>query len=206
MRKSLSIIFAILFLAIGATNARADTYRLDFTGPSPFTATFNATAGQVTSGVTVVYEGTTYILTAFTEGAGTGDSGCPDTGATAGIAQYLMLTGTSIPGCSGVLPGSVVADTADGRLFVFGILEGTSCGVGCPVSNLSFYDTLLAPNSTAASADFSGATLVSTPEPSTGIFMLCGLGLLVLTMRNRTASGLGMDTGRHHALSLPVPH
>jgi len=172
----------LLFAAIGAPNAQADSYKLDFTGPSPFTATFNATAGQVTSGVTVTYEGTTYTLTSFVLGVGTGDSGCFGSDST---LEFLMLTATAIPGCKG-LGGSVSADTGGGVLFVAGLLEGTTC-MGCPISNLSFYFTPLAPNATEASASFSGATLVSTPEPSISVLVLCGLGLLGLTLRKRIA-------------------
>jgi hypothetical protein len=185
MRKPLWIMLAVLFVAIGATNAHADTYTLDFTGASPFTATFDAIAGQVTSGVTVTYQGTTYVLTNFFEGPGTGEAGCTET---VGILEFLLLTQTAIPGCVG-FGGSVTADPNAGDLFVGGLLAATICQ-GCPGTNQSFYITPLAPNATEAGANFSGATLVSTPEPGTGVFILCGLGLLGLTMRKRIALGL----------------
>jgi|HubBroStandDraft_6_1064221.scaffolds.fasta_scaffold750069_1 hypothetical protein len=183
VRKSLRIVFAVLFLAIGATNAHADTYQLNFTGPSPFTATFNATAGQVTSGVTVTYAGTTYVLTNFVEGVGTGEAGCTSPAST---LEFLLLTQTAIPGCVG-FGGFVEADPF-GKLFVGGLLAATVCQ-GCPGTNQSFFITDLAPNAPEAGANFSGATLVSTPEPSASVFLLCGLGLLGLTMRRRIALG-----------------
>jgi hypothetical protein len=185
MRKPLWTIFAVLFLSIGATNADADTYTLDFTGPSPFTATFDAIAGQVTSGVTVTYQGTTYVLTNFFEGPGTGFAGCTET---VGILEFLLLTQTAIPGCVG-FGGFVIADpNSTGLLFVGGLLGPTICQ-GCPLTNESFYYTLLAPNATEAAANFSGATLVSAPEPSSVALMLLGVGL-VFVLRKRIGQRL----------------
>ena len=49
---------------VGAPAAYADEYTLDFTAPSPFTATFELTGNQATS-LAVAYEGTTYHPTSF---------------------------------------------------------------------------------------------------------------------------------------------
>jgi hypothetical protein len=177
-------IFAVLFLVIGATNAHADTYQLNFTAPSPFTATFNATAGQVTSGVTVTYAGTTYVLTNFFEGVGTAEAGCTSPAST---LEFSILTQTAIAGCVG-FGGFVEADPF-GKLFVGGLLAPTVCPE-CPgAATESFFITNLAPNAPEAGANFSGATLVSTPEPNVSVLLLCGLGLLGLTMRKRIALG-----------------
>jgi hypothetical protein len=184
MLKAFWTICMGLVWALAATNAHADTYTLDFTGPSPFTATFDATAGQVTSSVDVTFAGTTYILTNFFLGTGTGDSGCVGS---MGTLEFVFLTGGSIPGCTG-LGGDVFADPSQGLLFVSGLLEGTTCR-GCPITNLSFFDTPLVPGSTSASAHWSGATEVYVPEPSTIGFLLCGLGLLGLAMRGRPGFG-----------------
>jgi hypothetical protein len=50
MRKIFFFLVSLDLVTIRATNTHADTYSLDFVGLSPFTAAFNATGGQVTSG------------------------------------------------------------------------------------------------------------------------------------------------------------
>jgi hypothetical protein len=178
MQKTLWTALAVLCLAIAAPCASADTYTLNFTGPSPFSASFDATGNGVTS-VTVIYEGTTYTLTSanFLYGVGIGlDCASLPTP----TFEFLMLTGTADSGCSGVLslPGVIIAE-ANGDLLVAGTTEDLSTGT----LTTSMYFTQLAPNSTEARANWDGATLVSTPEPSTVVLMLAGIGLVAASRR-----------------------
>src|SRR4029077_3831615 len=126
-----------------------------------------------------IYEGTTYTLTSanFLYGVGIGLD-CASL--LTPTFEFLMLTGTADSGCSGVLslPGVIIAE-ANGDLLVAGTTEDLSTGT----LTTSMYFTQLAPNSTEARANWDGATLVSTPEPSTVVLMLAGIGLVAASRR-----------------------
>jgi hypothetical protein len=182
MRKLLWMIPA-LFLALGALPAHADelSYEINFTCdsttpscllPTSGTFTYNTTTDSFTSFL-VDWDGITTNLAAAANAGPTIDEGTnPCIGAaTGGAASYLLMTA-----CPFDLYEPWLANS--GGTFAF--TESTNGN-----NYESFRATIpgLPGDTPQAYGDF---TLTETPEPATYVFMLTGIGL-VLVMRKRIA-------------------
>lgn len=208
MRKSLWII-ALLFAAVGAPNAHAQTvYEITFTGTGtlPSTNPIDFTYDQSTKELTnfnLTYDGIPFDFASFINSIANEDrlgvAACE--GATA--AETFLISST-LPACvafytpSWYASGSV-GDKVDTVCFPITAALGT---FGCAGENT------VAPAMDASgsgSYDIALVTPAATPEPASGILWLTGIGLMIV-MRKRIAQLLRLDTGTHRSLSLPTYH
>lgn len=211
MRKSLWIIFTVLFLAIGATNAHADTYidyTINFMGPpgtvlpTEGTIVYDLTPGVLDpfSQFTVRWDGEFFDYTPaanqFNYLYGTHDPAYFDTssGSCAGVTGYQPLIVIMVK-CTGIWAAQ--ADVANdtwgfsieyhGRFPYF--VDNECCTLPEPeVSTRPGFENgggglpfSITPSPTAV------------PEPGTGIPLLIGIGL-VLMMRKRKTQRLSLTT------------
>ena len=161
MRKSLWIMLAILFVAIGAPNAHADS--TDYT--LSFILAMNGGSPNAFSGGTVVLDNTTDTYTTFLvdwnglswDFSGNTSANIPTTGSWGGCA----------------LPGSTICGGGSAELGI-GSAFLVSSGITSESSKVEGTYTL---------------TPVGAPEPSSVALMLLGVGL-VFVMRKRIGQGL----------------
>jgi hypothetical protein len=182
------IILTVLFLAVGAPSAHADSvtdYTINFTqtsGPNPApTGTFVYDATTQTVSANVVWNGIDFAYSDATLIFGIQapiPAGC--TSAAPGQEVFLLFTG-----CAGGLTWQ--AYTVDTP--VFGEFSWAVLGTG-------YNETLQGSTAPAVFSLFPGDTgtfslspAVATPEPSSVALMLIGLGL-VFVMRKRIGQGL----------------
>jgi hypothetical protein len=169
MRKSVWIILAILFVAIGTPNAQADPtlYSYEWT---------NTDVGLGSVGLATISWTTEFIPLVTT-----------DTTILAADLASSSITPTG--GCS---LSSVEFNFADAPIVK--ILSNfpitSSCDVG-EIGDFDFTVTDVATPGTYVSAFDTTLTITPTPEPATGGLMLMGIGLVfAMVMRKRIARGL----------------
>jgi len=174
MRKSFWII-ALLFVAFAATNARADVATLTFSGASTPYALSASDVNLAAGGGSLTF-----------------DLDLTISGTTYDVGSVTAVTGQSI-----MLGDSFTWDLSEGTnssLFNFGLNDGA------PVVDYIIGGTV--PTNVSISKEIGTATLSATPEPSTAILWLTGIGLMILT-RKRIANLLRPAPGTHGSLS---PH
>jgi len=173
MRKSLWIIVAVLFVAIAAPNAHADS-------STDGTITFTVSSGGPIATGSFVFDDTTDTLTSYTV---TWD----------GVLFNLQPLLSSVPVTLTELENSGtwcgVASSATPPDGCFGPGEMTLTTLSYLVANAG--TGVYTINSAVAEGSYvvTATTVAPTPEPSSVALMLAGIGLLLL-MRKRIGRGL----------------
>jgi hypothetical protein len=173
MRKALWIIFGALLAVVVAPSARADSYTYSFTGACYFAGT---SVSFTTTGPAV--EGTEYTpnpgaTDEFAGGAGVTGTGACTTPTDEGPIEYIEWEPSPFPFCGTTTICTIemllatATDTIDGPTFA-----GTTVPI-LPGTYTEYFDhgTL--------------TISVTAPEPSSILFLLCGLGLLALILAVR---------------------
>jgi len=190
MRKALwTIPVLLLFAAIAAPCAYADSYTINFTcssNPSCILPTsgsfgYNPTTQTFTTDVLVVWDGDNFDITpVLTEDIGNPSASTPCYGSATGAALVFELLAT----CGPASIGSNWVGNTNPVVFTF-----QDYG---PVS------AYLLSSGESQSGELPGAystgtwtvTDVTTPEPSAAVLLLTVIGLLLVVLRKRIAVGL----------------
>jgi hypothetical protein len=185
MRKSLWITLALLFVAIGAANARADSYidgAITFTLSSGLAPTSGSFIWDNTSdsfkSFSVIWSGFTFDFTTTANTTSHVTSGGVCAGATDAIQNFNFMTTNGCDKTPTYLAGELFG------IFEFDDFFPHPSDDYLAVTNLSAITTVSGQGGWSVAE-----TAVAAPEPSSIALMLAGIGFL-LVMRKRIGQGL----------------